>query len=328
MQSSRAFSARASRAALTREAAPGTSQVSYGSRYLSPEALVHPFFRQLPPPLILIGMHRSGTSLVAGLLSRLGAYLGPDSRVPDGGPDDAELVRIGYGEAGVFRSWNDRLLTRTGSSWDRPEGFLEAPTRNGASGEAHRLALATHRSLLKQYAAPITSQPPAVWGWKDPRNSLTLPIWLQLFPEARVIHIRREPADAARSLHRRALDEQAEGLTMGPLALRERLLWWLRHPVQAGQRAARRLTGSVNPPPERAATGYEHCLALANTYTAVCESHRPLARHWLEVDYRGVVRNPGAACEKLADYCGLSISRSVVSHAAALVQPRSAHGRS
>ncbi|HTE20391.1 MAG TPA: hypothetical protein VK689_18660, partial [Armatimonadota bacterium] len=41
-------------------------------------ALVHPAFRRLPPPLIVLGMHRSGTSVVAGILARLGVYMGPE----------------------------------------------------------------------------------------------------------------------------------------------------------------------------------------------------------------------------------------------------------
>ena len=28
---------------------------------------------------------------------------------------------------------------------------------------------------------------PFPWGWKDPRNSITLPLWLRLYPEAKII---------------------------------------------------------------------------------------------------------------------------------------------
>jgi hypothetical protein len=30
------------------------------------------------------------------------------------------------------------------------------------------------------------------WGWKDPRNSLTFPVWKLLFPDARAVVIRKE----------------------------------------------------------------------------------------------------------------------------------------
>src|SRR5699024_2516440 len=38
------------------------------------------------------------------------------------------------------------------------------------------------------------------WGWKDPRNVYTLPIWLRLFPKAKVIFIKRHGVDVAASL--------------------------------------------------------------------------------------------------------------------------------
>src|SRR4051794_13631081 len=44
--------------------------------------LIHPGFRRLSPPVIVIGMHRSGTSLVAGMLSVLGVFIGPRLELP------------------------------------------------------------------------------------------------------------------------------------------------------------------------------------------------------------------------------------------------------
>lgn len=42
------------------------------------------------------------------------------------------------------------------------------------------------------------------WGWKDPRNTYTLPFWLALFPDARIVHIERHGLDVALSLAERA----------------------------------------------------------------------------------------------------------------------------
>ena len=38
------------------------------------------------------------------------------------------------------------------------------------------------------------------WGWKDPRNVFTLPLWLRVFPEAKIIYIVRNGVDVAASL--------------------------------------------------------------------------------------------------------------------------------
>lgn len=41
------------------------------------------------------------------------------------------------------------------------------------------------------------------WGWKDPYNTLTIDIWKELFPRARLLHIYRNPIDVAESLRNR-----------------------------------------------------------------------------------------------------------------------------
>jgi len=42
------------------------------------------------------------------------------------------------------------------------------------------------------------------WGWKDPRTSLTFPVWLRIFPQACIVHVLRNGIDVAISIHRRA----------------------------------------------------------------------------------------------------------------------------
>ena len=46
------------------------------------------------------------------------------------------------------------------------------------------------------------------WGWKDPRTTVTLPFWLALFPNARVIHLVRNGIDVAESLYQRQMQGQ------------------------------------------------------------------------------------------------------------------------
>jgi hypothetical protein len=43
------------------------------------------------------------------------------------------------------------------------------------------------------------------WGWKDPRNTFTLPIWLRIFPNAKVVSIERNGVDVAQSLRAREI---------------------------------------------------------------------------------------------------------------------------
>ncbi len=50
-----------------------------------------------------------------------------------------------------------------------------------------------------------------LWGWKDPRTTLTLPFWKELVPEARYVICLRSPADAISSIQRRRDPELSIG---------------------------------------------------------------------------------------------------------------------
>ena len=147
------------------------------------------------PPLIIVGMHRSGTSILARLLSQLGVWLGADCH-----PRRMESL--------FFRHTNDALLSLAQSSWYRPQGFLKSLVDPGKRVLYRKEALEAWESRrtvryfgLDPWArngSLIHEQRP--WGWKDPRNSLALKVWLEIFPHAKVLHVVRNGIDAADSL--------------------------------------------------------------------------------------------------------------------------------
>lgn len=147
-----------------------------------------------------MGMHRSGTSILARSLSGLGLFLG------------FRLQR--NHEAILFRRYNDHLFTLSGARWDQPgpARVLEEPEGlGGALAPRLEEAVSSYQSLsylgparyLKYRGLPGISEP---WGWKDPRNTFLLGLWLRVFPGARVIHLVRHGVDVAASLRRRHQD--------------------------------------------------------------------------------------------------------------------------
>src|SRR5262245_49628481 len=104
----------------------------------SHRALVHPRFRQLPPPVIVIGGHRSGTSVVTALLAALGLYMGEPllgyRRGSGAGALETLEPFVGNAEATEFRLLNDRLLGRAGATWNRIDRFLAQREQPGFSG--------------------------------------------------------------------------------------------------------------------------------------------------------------------------------------------------
>ncbi|QYJ16089.1 hypothetical protein Rxycam_01920 [Rubrobacter xylanophilus DSM 9941] len=137
--------------------------------------------------LIVAGFHRSGTSLVCQLLHRAGLFLGYDLlgatfSNPNGHFEDAEVVEL-----------HERILADNGRTWRVGEHFVPVLT------DSHWL---TMRRLAEQRNAEHE-----VWGFKDPRVCLFLPLWKHLLPRARVLLVYRHFAEATRSLARRQAQE-------------------------------------------------------------------------------------------------------------------------
>jgi hypothetical protein len=126
--------------------------------------------------------------MVARMIHTCGVYFGPECILAQSSPDNER----GFWENVDFVTLNDALLQELGGAWDTPPPPPETwniagldPLRDGA------LDLISRLSGLKQ------------WGWKDPRNSLTLSFWRQLIPKIKVVICLRNPLEVIQSLVRR-----------------------------------------------------------------------------------------------------------------------------
>jgi len=139
----------------------------------------------------VLGFDRSGTSVTTRLLNLLGMYLGPMGDLLE--PDATDNPR-GYWEPRWVIALNDELLAmRGGTQWRPPRaepGWEWRPEFEPLRERAARL-------LADKFGAAT------LWGWKDPRTTLTLPFWRSLVPDARYVICVRNPLDAIASLQRR-----------------------------------------------------------------------------------------------------------------------------
>lgn len=166
-----------------------------------------------PALILLVGMHRSGTSLLGSLLPPLGVALpgdliGADHHNPEG-----------YFERSDITALQENLLIALGRWWPSaagadplPDGWLEHPASRRA---------ATH---LQQLLAAELRQQEGPWAIKDPRTSLLLPLWRQVAAELQlplqlVLSV-RDPAEVMVSLLQR------DAATTGMTASRAQHLWW------------------------------------------------------------------------------------------------------
>jgi len=137
-----------------------------------------------------LGMHRSGTSALAGALEAMGFEVGPHNDImpaDDANPD-------GYFELHSIVRANDDLLAHFGGRWDSPPDFAPDWVEDVVAIEfvdAARTALGelfgSERYLLK-----------------DPRISILLPLWRRITnDQGCAIVIVRDPLEVAASLTKR-----------------------------------------------------------------------------------------------------------------------------
>jgi hypothetical protein len=143
------------------------------------------------PPLLVAGMHRSGTSLTASLLASLSVDMGQQLL-----SSDVHNVR-GYFEDVDFLTLQRRMLSESCAADDggHPDwGWTEHETLD----RTHLSRFVPEAQALLAARAPRT----AAWGWKDPRTSLLLDFWDALVEEARYVFVYRFPWDVADSMQR------------------------------------------------------------------------------------------------------------------------------
>ena len=154
----------------------------------------------IPMPVCITGMHRSGTSMVARLLHRCGLYLGDEGDLLMAAPDNPE----GYWENVHFKELNEQILDALGGGWDLPPVVSE--------GWERRSELATLRSDAARLLHGFHEI--ERWGWKDPRNSLTIPFWKSFFPDLKAVICLRNPLEIVYSLRKRGYSSRAFGFNL------------------------------------------------------------------------------------------------------------------
>ena len=165
------------------------------------------------PLILLVGMHRSGTSLLGSLLPQLGVPMPGELIAGD------EHNPEGYYERSDITDLQENLLIGLRRWWPSasgcdplPPGWLDAAITRAAAADLRRLLAAEQR----RQRGP--------WAIKDPRSSLLLPLWRQVAADLelplRLVLSVRDPAEVMVSLLQR--DSESAAMT----AQRAQQLWW------------------------------------------------------------------------------------------------------
>jgi hypothetical protein len=159
--------------------------------------------------VILLGMHRSGTSAIARGLAALGIHMG--NEFLEAQPENP----TGYWEDKGIVDINERVFNALGVRWDSTSAI-------DAGALAGRRLRALRREAIRYCARTFGNQTP--WGFKDPRTMRVLPFWQSVFSalcaaDAYVVAVRHPRSVAASLFVRQQMPEEAA------------YLLWLRYTV-------------------------------------------------------------------------------------------------
>ncbi len=146
--------------------------------------------------VIVIGMHRSGTSVTMSLLNAFGVALSDDLMEP------TEYNAKGYFESTEISRLHDQIFESMGMKWTASSLAMPFSTNwwRSARVQAFKQGLSNivQRELERHHG---------LWGFKDPRTARLLPLWLELIEELgldpRFVLATRNPTDVAKSLFSR-----------------------------------------------------------------------------------------------------------------------------
>jgi hypothetical protein len=136
--------------------------------------------------VVVLGMHRSGTSVLTGLLRLLGLWAGEEG---DFHPAD-DHNQAGYWEHRDVWSVDEEILQALGASWSETADLDLSRLEAGARARFRERAREIVRDLDRHGS----------WVIKDPRLCLLFPFWREILEHPLCVLIYREPLPVARSL--------------------------------------------------------------------------------------------------------------------------------
>ncbi len=139
--------------------------------------------------LVVLGMHRSGTSLAARVVAHLGCHIGTDSELIPSNSANPQ----GYYEREDVIELNKALLQEQGADWIAPQSYA-------SDSVSKKLDRAFSRKAGKVIRQLAESSPFAI---KDPRLVITLNNWKKVLSDPVYLLCVRHPVEVAQSLLRR-----------------------------------------------------------------------------------------------------------------------------
>ena len=154
-------------------------------------------------PVLITGMHRAGTSMVARMVNLLGVNLGTNLLGVHGTPDPTN-PKGHWEDIGCIDA--NKAIIR-----DAIDYQTEWEWANAVQVQHDSLSPTTH-TTMQEAVAPLKTS--GRWGFKDPRNCVTLRAWCAELGRPAIVVGCRNPIDVARSLYNRNSLPFVDGLRL------------------------------------------------------------------------------------------------------------------
>jgi hypothetical protein len=132
--------------------------------------------------VVVLGMHRSGTSMTSAILEKLGINMGEEKL------GAAATNPIGHFEDRMFLDLNKKILDDAGGSWDNP------PAKD---------SIINLKNKYEKEVKDLVFNKNENWGWKEPRTSLTIDLYYPYLSNTYFVYCKRNEDDVAASLKKR-----------------------------------------------------------------------------------------------------------------------------
>lgn len=205
-------------------------------------------------------------------------------------------------EALFFLQLNEWMLACARATWATPEpihDLLNNQKLRDLVVERLKMQMQSPRIItylgwIKALRYRKIENLPMPHGWKDPRNTFTLPIWMDIFPRARVIHVSRHGVDIASSLKTREIKQLDQAKQRNIRDKRQRRHWFRPIPV------------FLNAP---GVLSLDTGLHLWTQYMAHAQQHMAqVGDRGLEIKYEDFLQEPVAELSRIVKFCELSVS--------------------
>lgn len=237
-------------------------------------------------PVIIVGMHRSGTTMVTKMLENLGLFVGVNKEINH--------------EALFFWDINNWIFDICCARPELPHNlrYLNPAAQKVIEQDLQWFTQSYRRySFLgkdKFFRYKDIRDLDIPWGWKDPKNSFTIDLWKSVFPEAKVLHIYRNPIDSISSFIERDLVMKNK----------------FRHNWK--KRLKRALLVSKNYHANFRLHSLEEGYNLWEEYVSKCLDLEAQFPEMMHVRYEDFLAQPAEHLEKISKFCGLSPSDEMI----------------